>query len=54
MIEYKVVRVRLRDAEEAMNRLAADGWRVVSTATIGGMSFTVNTTPLVITLERNR
>ncbi|MBR7187490.1 MAG: DUF4177 domain-containing protein [Clostridia bacterium] len=44
----------MRDAESELNRLAADGWRVISTTVVSGMSFTVGTTPLIITLERNQ
>ncbi|MBR7187595.1 MAG: DUF4177 domain-containing protein, partial [Clostridia bacterium] len=54
MTEYKVLRTSLRDAESELNRLAADGWRVISTAVVSGMSFTVGTTPMIITLERNQ
>ena len=54
MLEYKVIHTTVRDAEEEMNRLAEDGWRVVSTTTVSGSSFTINSTPLIVTLERER
>ena len=52
MFEYKVIKVAVKDAEAELNRLAADGWRVVSTAIINGYSLTPGQTPMVITLER--
>lgn len=30
MYEYKVENIKLRDAENEMNKLAKEGWRVVS------------------------
>lgn len=33
MIEYKVIKQRMHNLEAALNTLAADGWRVVSTTT---------------------
>ena len=30
MFEYRVEKLWLRSAEERMNRMAADGWRVVA------------------------
>lgn len=52
MTEYKILKTSVRDAEDDLNRLAADGWRVVSTCTISGAGLTIGSTPLIITLER--
>ncbi|MBQ8111108.1 MAG: DUF4177 domain-containing protein [Clostridia bacterium] len=52
MIEYKVVTTNVREAEEVMNRYAADGWQVVSTDTVSGVSMTLKTTPLIVTFAR--
>ena len=52
MIEYKVVNTTAKQAEELMNELAQEGWQVISTAAVSGMSFTANTTPLIVTFGR--
>lgn len=54
MFEYKVINVKVKDAEEQMNALAREGWRVISViddltttaATIKGL--------LLVTLEREK
>ena len=52
MFEYKVIKTDVNQAEEVLNRFAAQGWRVVSTACVSGCAFTVGGTPLIVTLER--
>ena len=52
MVEYKVITVKVRDAEQELNRLALDGWRVVGTALNSGVSPVTRLAPMVITLER--
>ena len=52
MLEYKVVVTRVSEAESELNRLAGDGWRVVSTAINSGVMPFTNAAPIVITLER--
>ena len=51
MVEYKVITVKVRDAEQELNRLALDGWRVVGTALNIGVSPVTRLAPMVITLE---
>ena len=53
MMEYKVIVVRADRAEEEMNRLARDGWRVVSTAVHSGITLITSRAPMVITLRRD-
>ena len=52
MIEYKVVTTNLKNAEETMNQLAQEGWQVIATSAVSGMSITANSTPLVVTFGR--
>ena len=52
MIEYKVVTVPVKIAEETMNEYAAEGWQVVATASSSVQSFTVNSSWLIITCGR--
>ena len=52
MYEYKVVVLKVRDAEAEINRLAQDGWRVVSTSLNSGVSLLTSLAPLIVTLER--
>ncbi len=52
MFEYKVVVLKVRNAEEELNRLAQDGWRVASTSLNSGVSLVTSLAPLVVTLER--
>lgn len=52
MLEYKVVTVNVKNAEQTMNELAQEGWQVVSASAVAGMGLSTNSTPLVITLER--
>ena len=52
MIEYKVIATKIREAEELMNRWAADGWQVVATNIVNGSNFTVAGAPMIITFGR--
>ena len=52
MIEYKVITTCVKDAEHDINALAGEGWQVIDTAIVSGASFTVNSTPLIVTLGR--
>jgi len=52
MFEYKVIIVKVREAEEVMNRMAREGWQVVSTSMMSGESFTVNGAHLIVTMQR--
>ena len=52
MFEYKILKTKVREAEEEINRLADQGWRVISSDTINGASFTIDSTPFIVTLER--
>ena len=54
MLEYKILRTRVSDAEAELNRLAEQGWRIVSTGLIQGYSLTQNTTPMIVTLEHEQ
>lgn len=45
--EYKVIKTKVNDAEEEMNRLAKDGWRVVAVSPNVAMGY-----GLVVTFER--
>ncbi len=50
MKEYKVLEVKIKDAEEKMNDMTKEGWEVISTDIhIGGMAFTTGGTPMIIT-----
>ena len=52
MFEYKVIITDPSKVEEELNRLAQDGWRVVSTAINSGVVPFTRHAPLVVTLER--
>ena len=52
MTEYRILRTAVSNAEDEINRLAADGWRVIATSAISGMRLTIGSTPLIVTLER--
>ena len=52
MIEYKVVTTNVKSAEDVINELAREGWQVISTNTVSGMSITVNSTPMIVTFGR--
>ena len=52
MLEYKVLVLRANRAEEELNRLARDGWRVVSTAVNSGVSLFTSRAPVIFTLAR--
>jgi hypothetical protein len=49
MYEYKVEIYRVRDAEQEMNALAKDGWRVVAVSPNMAMGYGV-----VVTFEREK
>ena len=54
MLEYKILKTKVNEAEAELNRLAEQGWRVVSTDLIQGVSLTQSATPMIITLEREQ
>ena len=49
MFEYKIETYSVRKAEEAMNRMAADGWRVIAVCPNQARCFGV-----IVTYERQR
>ena len=49
MYEYKVEIYKVKEAEEAMNKLAKDGWRVVTVSPNMAMGYGV-----VVTFEREK
>ena len=52
--EYKILEVKLSEAEEKMNDMAKRGWEVASTAVyLGGMAHTKAGTPLLITFSKD-
>ncbi len=51
MYEYKVENFRFKEAEREMNRLAKEGWRVVSATTNTDMTWTKDT--IIVIFERN-
>ena len=48
MFEYRVEKCAIRNAEAEMNRVAADGWRVVS------VCYNMATYCIIITYERQK
>ncbi len=53
MKEYKILEVKLGEAEAKMNDMAKHGWEVVSTDIyMGGMAHTKAGTPLLITFAK--
>ncbi len=53
MKEYKIVEVKLPEAEAEMNELAREGWEVVSTSIYnGGAALTKAGVSMFITLAR--
>lgn len=54
MYEYKVINVKVKDAEEIMNAFAKEGWRVISI--INDQSSTVGSFKglLLMTMEREK
>ena len=52
MLEYRILKTKVGNAEEEINRLAEQDWKVIDASLIQGMSLTVNGTPMVVTLER--
>ena len=51
--EYKILEVKLGEAEAKMNDMAKHGWEVVSTDIyLGGMAHTKAGTPLLITFAK--
>mgnify|MGYP003429653667 FL=1 len=51
--EYKILEVKLSEAEVKMNEMAKHGWEVVSTDTyLGGMAHTKAGTPMLIVFGR--
>ncbi len=52
--EYKILEVKLGEAEAKMNDMAKHGWEVASTAVyLGGMAHTKAGTPLLITFSKD-
>lgn len=51
MYEYKVENFKFRDAENEMNKLAKEGWRVVSVTTNTEMTWAKDT--IIVIFERN-
>ena len=49
MFEYKIAAYAVRNAEEEMNRMAADGWRVIAVCPNQARGFGV-----IVTYERQR
>ena len=49
MFEYRMEKYAVRDAEEKMNRMAADGWRVIAVCPNQAGSFGI-----IVTYERQR
>lgn len=53
MKEYKIIEVKIGEAEEKMNEMAKEGWKVVSTSIYnGGAALTKASTIMIITLEK--
>ncbi len=51
--EYKILEVKLSEAETRMNDMSKHGWEVVSTDTyLGGMAHTKAGTPMLIVFAR--
>lgn len=51
--EYKILEVKLGEAEAKMNDMAKHGWEVVSTDIyLGGMAHTKAGTPMLITFAK--
>lgn len=51
--EYKILEVKLGEAEEKMNEMAKHGWEVVSTDIyMGSMALTKAGTPMLITFAK--
>ena len=48
MFEYCVKKCAVRNAEAEMNRMAADGWRVIS------VCYNMATYGIIVTYERNK
>lgn len=54
MKEYKILEVKLSEAEAKMNDMAKHGWEVASTDIyMGGMAHTKSGTPMLIVFERD-
>lgn len=52
--EYKIIEVKLGEAEKKMNDMAKHGWEVASTDIyLGGMAHTKAGTPMLIVFERD-
>lgn len=53
MKEYRIIEVKLNEAEAKMNDMAKHGWDVISTdAYLGGMAHTKAGTPILIVFGR--
>ncbi len=51
MYEYKVENFKFKEAESEMNKLAKEGWRVVSVTTNTDMTWAKDT--IIVIFERN-
>ena len=50
---YKIEEVKYENAEEKMNEMAKEGWKVVSTSLyVAGMALTKNGTLILITFAK--
>ena len=53
MKEYKILEVKLNEAEAKMNDMAKHGWEVISTdAYLGGVAHTKAGTPMLIVFAK--
>ena len=53
MKEYKIIEVKISEAEEKMNEMAKEGWTVASTSIYnGGTALTKASTIMIITFEK--
>ncbi len=52
MYEYKVETYKIKDAENEMNVMAKQGWRVVAVTYCQGATWTKD--KVLVTLERNK
>ena len=54
MAEYKIIEVKLAKAEDKMNEMLKEGWKVVSTTLYqGGANLTKGSTLMLITFSKN-
>ena len=52
-LQYKIIEVKISEAEEKMNEMAKEGWTVASTSIYnGGAALTKSSTIMIITFEK--